>query len=96
MTDGEEKKPGKSSRLSPEVGQFLTLGLQLAIAVVVFFFIGRWLDEKFDTAPLLTLIGAGLGITGGLVKFFKTALMLGKQADGEFEKTHDTKSKREY
>lgn len=74
--------------MSPELGQFLTLGMQLAIAVVVFFFVGRWLDEKFETSPLLTLIGAGIGIAGGLVKFFKTAMSLGKQADQEFEGSH--------
>ena len=78
----------KTGRISPGVGQFLTLGLQLAIAVVAFFFIGRWLDEKFATAPILTLVGAGIGIAGGLVKFFRTAMTIGKQADQEFERSH--------
>lgn len=83
----QEKKLG-------DAGQFLTLGLQLAIAVVVFFFIGRWLDGEFETTPLFTLIGAGLGIAGGLVKFFRVAMMLGKQADQEFEESRK-KSTRE-
>ena len=95
MPSNQEKESAtKQAGIGPNIGQFLTLGLQLAIAVVVFFFLGRWLDEKFETTPVLTLIGAGLGIAGGMVKFFKTAMMIGKQADGEFERSH-RKSTRE-
>lgn len=67
------------------MGPFLTLGLQLAISVVVFLFLGRWLDQKFDTTPWLTLGGAAIGIAGGLIKFLVTALKLGKDADKEME-----------
>lgn len=95
MVSGEEKKPGRLFSVSPELGQYLTLGMQLAIAVVAFFFAGRWLDEKFGTTPLLTLIGAGIGIAGGLVKFFRTATSLGKQADREFERSHHKGSRED-
>ena len=70
---------------SRELGPFLTLGLQLAITVVVFFFLGRWADQAFDTAPWLTLLGVLVGISGGFVKFFRTATELGKEADREEE-----------
>jgi hypothetical protein len=36
--------------VTKDFGPFLTLGLQLAISVVVFFFIGYWLDGKFGMA----------------------------------------------
>lgn len=94
MQSSEKKKPAHTFGINPDVGQFLTLGLQLAIVVVVFFFIGRWLDKTFETTPWLTLISAGIGITGGMVKFFRTAVMLGKRADREFEDLHK-KSTRE-
>lgn len=68
-----------------EFGPFLTLGIQLAIAVVAFFFLGRWLDSLFGTAPWLMLTGLLLGITGGLVQFLRTALRLGKREDREAE-----------
>ena len=95
MFSGEGKRPGKLFGISPELGQFLTLGMQLAIAAVIFFFAGRWLDEKFETTPLLTLIGAGVGIAGGLIKFFKTALSLGKQADKDFERSQKKDSRED-
>jgi F0F1-type ATP synthase assembly protein I len=68
------------------MGPFLTLGLQLAISVVVFLFVGRWLDQEFGTSPWLTLAGAALGITGGLIKFIHTAVKLGQDADRKMKR----------
>jgi len=66
-----------------DYGSYLTLGLQLAITVVVFFFLGRWLDGKFGTDPWLMLAGLALGITGGLTAFLMKVSALGKEEDRE-------------
>jgi F0F1-type ATP synthase assembly protein I len=55
----------------------------LAISVVAFFFLGRWLDEKLDTAPWLMIAGAGIGIAGGMAKFIMTVSALGRKEDEE-------------
>lgn len=70
---------------SRELGPFLTLGLQLAITVVGFFFLGRWGDQAFGTDPWLTLAGLALGVTGGFIKFFRTATKLGDRSDDDAE-----------
>ncbi len=76
--------PGAATRnWRTSLGPFLTLGIQLALSVVVFFFLGRWLDGKFGTGPWLMIAGLGLGISGGFFKFFRTAISLGKEADEE-------------
>ena len=67
--------------LPAALGTYLTLGLQLALSVTVFFFVGRWLDGQFATAPWCTITGLLVGITGGFIKFFRTAIELGRQAD---------------
>ena len=54
-----------------EFGPYLTLGFQLAVAVAVFLLIGIWLDGRFSTSPLWTLVGLAVGIAGGFIKFFK-------------------------
>ncbi len=66
-----------------DFGPFLTLGIQLAIAVVAFFFLGRWLDGLLGTSPWLMIAGVALGTVGGLVQFFRTASALGKKEDEE-------------
>ena len=53
---------------------YLGLGTQLAITVTGMAFLGYWLDKKFNTAPLLTVIASFLGITAGLYNFIKTVL----------------------
>ena len=53
---------------------YLGLGSQLAITVTGMAFLGYWLDKKFSTEPLLTVIGSFLGITAGLYNFLKTVL----------------------
>ncbi|MFN0159546.1 MAG: AtpZ/AtpI family protein [Bacteroidota bacterium] len=86
---GTGGQPGGFGR---DVGPFLTIGLQLAIAVVAFFFVGYWLDGKFGTSPWCSIGGAFLGVAGGLAKFLKEAIALGRKAD---EKYKDEKANRE-
>jgi len=62
---------------------YMTLGLQLALSVVVFLFLGRWLDGKFGTDPWLMLAGLALGATGGLIVFLKQASDMGRSEDEE-------------
>ena len=79
---GEREKPGNANqRWGRELGPFLTLGLQLAITVVVFFFLGQWVDRKLGTEPWFMLVGLVMGVAGGFVKFFRTASQLGKESD---------------
>ena len=84
---------GISKNVTKDFGPFLTLGLQLAISVVVFFFIGYWADGKFGTSPWCTIGGAFVGVAGGLFKFLREAAALGKRDDEELREIE--KHKRE-
>ena len=55
-----------------EYTPYLTLGFQLAAAVVVFFLIGVWADDRWNASPWFKLIGLFLGMVGGFVKFFRS------------------------
>ncbi|MEW5951051.1 MAG: AtpZ/AtpI family protein [Elusimicrobia bacterium] len=41
---------------------YVQLGLELSLYVIIFSFLGFWLDYKLNTKPFLTLSGAFLGI----------------------------------
>ena len=58
---------------------FLNLGLQLAITIGVFVFVGWWLDIKFDTSPLWILILSFVGIFGSLYSFIKKTIDIDKK-----------------
>lgn len=67
-------------QIARETGPYLTLGIQLAAAVILFFLIGWWLDTRYETKPLFMLIGVGIGFAGGMIKFLKSVAELGKKS----------------
>lgn len=74
--DGAPKRSAKMMGVYREYGPYLTLGLQLAAAVVIFLVVGVWVDGKLGTSPLFTLLGLLLGSAGGFIKFFRTVSQL--------------------
>ncbi|MBN1397148.1 MAG: AtpZ/AtpI family protein [Bacteroidetes bacterium] len=74
-----------------EYAPFLTLGFQMAAAVVVFFFLGDWLDNRYGIEPAGKLVGAAIGIIGGLIKFIKSVASI-----TENEKRNQISSKDEH
>lgn len=77
---------GGQRRWNELLGTYLTLGVQLALAPVILFFLGQWLDDKYGTGPWLRLAGLAIGVTGGFIKFVKTATALSKEAEAEAKK----------
>ena len=53
---------------------YLGLGTQLAATITMMAFLGYWLDKKFNSEPVLTVVFSFLGITAGLYNFIKTVL----------------------
>ena len=63
------------------LGPYLTMGIQLAVPVVAFFFLGRWLDQRWNTSPWLMIAGIALGGAGGMIKFISAAMKLSHEQD---------------
>ena len=63
----------KSSSYIRDLAYYSSLGLSVALAIFIGLFIGIWLDGKFDTSPVLTLIFLGLGIAAGFRNLIKAA-----------------------
>lgn len=71
--DDQEKSP--MSQAAPYLG----LGVQLAATIVIMLFIGKWIDDKFNTGSIWTLVFAFVGGGAGLYNFIKTVLNLEKK-----------------
>lgn len=74
--DGAAKRKTTPLGVYREYGPYLTLGIQLAAAVVIFLVVGVWADSRLGTSPLFTLLGLLLGSAGGFIKFFRTVSQL--------------------
>ncbi|MCK4487100.1 MAG: AtpZ/AtpI family protein [Desulfobacterales bacterium] len=48
-----------------ELWYYSSLSFSIALAIVIGLAIGYWLDTRYDTSPLLTLVFLGLGIIAG-------------------------------
>lgn len=44
--------------------RYAGLGIQLAAAILLFVFVGQWLDKRLSTGGLFTILGAFLGFGG--------------------------------
>ncbi|MFH1862842.1 MAG: AtpZ/AtpI family protein [bacterium] len=69
--------------LPPAFDLALRWGLTLAVAVLLGFFIGRWLDLKLGTTPLFLLIGLFWGLGGS---FYSIYLQVKKMQEDEEKK----------
>ena len=58
----EPDKIKGASNFYRDAGPYIGLGLQLAVTVTVMVFIGIWLDDQFETKPILTIVFAFLGV----------------------------------
>jgi len=54
-----------------ELGYYSSLGLSVSLAIFIGLFFGVWLDKKFGTNPIWTLIGLGMGIVAGFRNLIK-------------------------
>jgi len=75
MLDSPRPRPpkrgsGPANWLSPALG-FVGIGSYLATTIVGLTLIGRWLDGRFDTAPLLTMVFLALGLLVGLIGAYR-------------------------
>jgi F0F1-type ATP synthase assembly protein I len=59
-------------------GRFLGIGLEMAVGVGLGLAVGWWLDKKYGWTPVATLVGAMIGLAGGLYLVIKDALKMNK------------------
>lgn len=59
------------------------IGFQLVAVILVFLFIGIWLDGKFGTKYIFTLVLTILGFFGGFYSFYITIKDLNKKKNKE-------------
>jgi ATP synthase protein I len=52
--------------------KYAGLGVQLAASILVFVFLGQWLDRKAGTNGLFTILGAFLGFGGTMYALIRS------------------------
>jgi ATP synthase protein I len=68
--DTEGKRSGAS-----QAGEVLGVGLQFAGSIVLFLFVGRWLDGRLGTEPWLMILGVMIGAAAGFFSMYRQLVM---------------------
>lgn len=66
---------------SRSAGEVMGVGLQFAGAILIFLFLGRWLDERFGTEPWLLLGGVLVGSVGGFISLYRQLVVSPREGD---------------
>lgn len=63
----------RGEKRSGSEGSMAGLGIQFVITVMVFLFLGQWLDRRLGTTPWLLLLGVLLGAALGMWNMVRAA-----------------------
>lgn len=75
-TSGKSNKPLKEVltkslfKADSKFAQYSGLGITLVVTILIFLWLGRWLDGKFATGVLFTLILTFVGFALGFYSFY--------------------------
>ena len=92
MPDTSKPNP-KPHKDELDLASFAGLGLQFAVTIVLFLFLGQWLDRQLGTAPVFVIAGVFLG-GGAAFYLMLRRITAAQKADDERRKrqqeSHDT------
>jgi F0F1-type ATP synthase assembly protein I len=47
------------------------MGVQFVVAILLFLFVGKWLDSRLGTSPWLLILGVFSGATASMVAMYR-------------------------
>ncbi len=71
-----EKKPSSSL---PQIGALVTIPFVLLVPTILGWWIGRWLDKKWGTAPYLMYLLLILGFVAGGIECYRLVKEFGNE-----------------
>jgi ATP synthase protein I len=67
----DQKRKADWASAVREAAPFLTIGSAFAVNVFLGLILGLWLDRRVGTQPIMTLVGAFLGLAAGFYHFVR-------------------------
>lgn len=75
-----EEDPGQTAWSAS--AKYAGLGLQLAGSIGLFFWLGWLADNRLETTPLFTILGAFVGAGGGFYSLYRQLILAPREGDG--------------
>jgi F0F1-type ATP synthase assembly protein I len=81
MEDGKRSQQRQKKGLSG--ADFAGVGMQFALAIIVFLFAGQWLDKRLGTNGLFTIAGVFVGAAAAFYNMYRKISAAQKEDDAE-------------
>ena len=81
MDDEKRSQPSPSKGLSG--ADFAGMGMQFAVAIILFLFAGQWLDNRLGTNGLFTIVGVFVGAAAAFYSMYRKVTAAQKKDDEE-------------
>jgi F0F1-type ATP synthase assembly protein I len=69
----------KSGAAGFSPGDFAGVGIQFVLAILLFLFVGKWIDARLGTAPVFLIIGTFVGAAGGFYSMYRKVIAATRQ-----------------
>lgn len=77
------------------VGKYAGFGLQFALSILFFLWIGQWVDRKVGTDGIFLLLGVFIGAGGSFYSMYRSVMADQKREDDEKSKRAEERSRQE-
>jgi F0F1-type ATP synthase assembly protein I len=77
-----EKARAADGSSGPSPAEFAGSGVQFVVAILLFLYVGKWLDAKLGTAPWLLMLGVFVGAVAGFYSFYRRIMAASKRNGG--------------
>lgn len=78
----------------PAIFMFFKLSGWIAIPIIIGAFLGKWLDKKYDSEPLLFLVSTGAAFIVSMFGLIKNTMEEFKKIEKENQKKQEVKDKK--
>lgn len=68
---GDDSPLNRGSFASGPAAQFMGLGLQFVLSLLLFLYLGQWADRKLGTAPLFLIVGVFTGASAAFYSMYR-------------------------
>jgi F0F1-type ATP synthase assembly protein I len=75
----DSKEPGRTDELS--ASSYAGLGIQFAVGIFLFLYLGKWIDSTFGTSPIGVYAGVFIGGAGSFYLVYRKIVAAQKRDD---------------
>jgi len=88
-------EPRRDAPAYTAVGKYAGFGLQFALSILLFLWIGQWVDRKVGTDGIFLLVGVFIGAGGSFYSMYRSVMADQKREDDAKKEQAAERSRKE-